>query len=159
MQEACKSSSKRQSHSVLPQRGNINRVCISNVVLLWSSCSHECMMDMYLFSWYQSKILHLMNTSSWCCYSAIVAALHANSWGFFMKDLSFSPQYENALPGTRNVKMSNDSRMNPGEEKHKNTACTFLQVIWQLSPFAFTALIDLQASKAWDALQWSHSLA
>lgn len=159
MQEACKSSSKRQSHSVLPQRGNINRVCISNVVLLWSSCSHECMMDMYLFSWYQSKILHVMNTSSWYCYSAIVAALHANSWGFFMKDLSFSPQYENALPGTRNVKMSNDSRMNPGEEKHKNTACTFLQVIWQLSPFAFTALIDLQASEAWDALQWSHSLA
>lgn len=80
MQEACKSSSKRQSHSVLPQRGNINCVCTSNMVLSWSCCSHERMMEMYLFSWYQREVLALMNTISWRCYPAIVAALHANAW-------------------------------------------------------------------------------
>lgn len=52
-----------------------------------------------------------------------------------------------------------DSRMNPGKEKRKNTPHTFLQVIWQLSPFAFTAFTDLQVSKAGEAFQWSHSLA
>lgn len=69
---------KSESHSILPQRGNINHICTSNAGLSWTGCSHECILDMHIFSWYQSETLHLMKTISWCCYSAIVAALDVN---------------------------------------------------------------------------------
>lgn len=101
-----------------------------------------------------------MTTISWCRYSAIVAALHANVYVCIYKRFVIFPyNRENLLPGTTNVKMSENicwqQNKSWGRETQKHLPASHLTAV-----FAFTALIDLQASEAsGPVVQWSHSLA